>query len=663
MKLVRYILLTLFIPCMVFAADDYDTHELRGIKLISVEYREAIVEIDFYLADKGVSNVYMGVQSSKVTGGYNPVRLNVGMNRYRFALQRSHNKYHSIETGNVLVHVYQPGVSTLWKNEVDLSINWPGPEDVQNILGGETIEPGDYLSIEKVYIHREIENGQEMYKSFLMNGVPITKIEKTSGIASAPSGLSFLIGEAVDPQSAVRLLSLTLAQTDSISEVGFLQGKESSVRNRNAIYIGGFSYPYLTKLSVDQKVLFKRGDLTNDEFYTQLGKKIPTAKERLDEKYHTAYQLIDSNSRSNVREAKVLLDEIILEEPEYALAYLEIARYHMKVAKNLDQEALAKAERSILVAKGLAPENPDVRVLLGYVYTKQERYEAAEKEYESAAKQGTDNLWLQANWGLNYQRQGERDKAVEQYLLVAEAPRKHDRNDRPKKWVHRRLSGMLIAEGEYIKADKIIANYARDFPEDRCAFAEQAEVRVLYLNDPDGSINSYMNSRDRGCRKYNAVLSLAYYSKWKKQLAAGDKDDARKSFLRAEAVSPDTYELMYELARSDVMSGMIDALKKQGRDIDAVSPKGRSALVRHIINGDIAATERLLKAGADPDITDGQSGLTPLMISVFSANYDMVKLLLSYTLDVDVRFPDGQTLQAWAKSMGLEDVAKLLQDG
>lgn len=75
------------------------------------------------------------------------------------------------------------------------------------------------------------------------------------------------------------------------------------------------------------------------------------------------------------------------------------------------------------------------------------------------------------------------------------------------------------------------------------------------------------------------------------------------------------------------------------------SDSGLTALHAAVADGDAAAVERLLVAGADPNIRDhGESGNTPFMAAVLSGNVRVVAPFLDdYRTDWDKSNARGQT--------------------
>lgn len=86
-----------------------------------------------------------------------------------------------------------------------------------------------------------------------------------------------------------------------------------------------------------------------------------------------------------------------------------------------------------------------------------------------------------------------------------------------------------------------------------------------------------------------------------------------------------------------------------GVAIDALDPRGASALILAAYHGHIEAVDALLLAGADPDLADGARGNTALMGALFRGHEAVARRLLDDPrTDPDVRNGAGQTAAMFA---------------
>ena len=85
----------------------------------------------------------------------------------------------------------------------------------------------------------------------------------------------------------------------------------------------------------------------------------------------------------------------------------------------------------------------------------------------------------------------------------------------------------------------------------------------------------------------------------------------------------------------------LDLFATLGMDINAVGPKGSTALHRAVSAGRVEIVRHLLERGANPDIAD-QSGRIPLVQAADSGSSDLVKLLLPVT-----KTPERKDNEGW----------------
>ncbi|WP_456373729.1 ankyrin repeat domain-containing protein [Thiolapillus sp.] len=100
-----------------------------------------------------------------------------------------------------------------------------------------------------------------------------------------------------------------------------------------------------------------------------------------------------------------------------------------------------------------------------------------------------------------------------------------------------------------------------------------------------------------------------------------------------------------------------DLLLKAGADLDA------TALLLAAVDQDVSEREvyrYLNKHGADMNLRD-KDGDTPLLKAIHKGNHKLAKHLVSFGADVTVTDKNGKTALAIAKSLGLRDIAQLLQ--
>ena len=443
---------------------------------------------------------------------------------------------------------YQGGREPYYKSNYEFAIFWPGPEYKKGLTAGALVNVERLDEIKLIVINKYLDSSDSVIKSLLASGFPISKINTyRSPWKHAPNNIN--ISGNLSPGAVKKLLKIIAGSMDPVPSI-HIEEKSGSVDNR-VVTIGAINVVSKgLQLSGSDFDSLSDKDLLMSDFLSLLSISPQSLEEKSIALYEEAYSLLDVGNKASRLRARSLLDELIGMNPNFTKAYLEIARLHMKSNWPV---GLRDAERAILIAKDIDPGMADVRVLLGYVYTHQGRYEEAEIEYKKAEELGTSNLWLDTNWGQNFEKQGEDSKAIKHYLRVIDAPLTSDRNNRPKKWVFRNsgLLRMLIKDGQYQLADDLYGRSAEQYYYHRCELQKQAMLRVYHMQDAEGAISSYLRSKKAGCKKDSPALAMAYYGKWQQLKAGGDKKLIKSTFYQAESAATSDDELFYYLARHE----------------------------------------------------------------------------------------------------------------
>ena len=630
---------------------------VKDIRLLSVDYFEAKLEVDFY-SNEDIDRSLLGIYDPAVSRGYMPVKLSKGLNSVVVYIQRNKNKDDSIQTDQLKIVAYQGGREPYYKSKYKFTIFWPGPEYKSSLTAGKVINVDRLDEIKLVLVNKDLNSSDSVIKSLLESGFPISKINTyRSRWKHTPNNIS--ISDNLSSGTVKSLLKIISGSMDSVPSI-HMEEKASSVDNR-VVTIG-------TTNVISKGLQLSNSDFEslndNDLLMSELLSLLSISPRSLEEKsialYEEAYALLDTGNKSNRLRAKSLLDELIGLNPDFTRAYLEVARFHMK---SNWPAGLHDAERSILIAKDIDPDMADVRVLLGYVYTHQGRYEDAEKEYVKAERLGTNNLWLDANWGLNFEKQGSSSEAIKHYLRVINQVVTSDRNERPKKWVfrHSGLLPMLIADTQYKLADDLYGRSAEQYYYHNCERQKQAALRLYHMSDVDGAIASYLHSKKSGCNKDSPVLAAAYYSKWQKLKNSADKKLIKSTFRQAESTATGDDELFYSLAKSENTATIISELTALGHDINHVNPDGMTALLKSIQGKDYDAIERLLVNGADINQQTLNAYYRPVVYATYLGDIEAVKLLIKLKVDYQISLDGAENLSEFALGLGFDEISKLLQ--
>ena len=657
-------LLTLLIAMVAFCnhsfAIDFDSQGtgVYAIRVLSVDYFEALVEVDFLMMETR-ENAYVAVEAPNITTSYFPNKVQTGRTVIQVVLPRSTHQDQSITSDLLEIRAYH-GEDVFLNRNYPVKIAWPGPDAAASIMESAPLHAIDTSTVSLIHINRHLPECEELIKRMLQLGVPIEKIRKFGNATGTPSN-NILFGRAV-AFSLVRSITTTaLNNSATFSGVAIRNGEDTG---HDEVWMGGYDTPTsLHKLNRSDIETLTKGNFSEQVFHQITGYTPPQEQEVIDDLYTEAYRLLDSSRGDDIQRAKGLLDQLLSRNPNYPKAYLELARYHMKTGSSA-KNGLANAERTILIAKDIDPELADTRVLLGYVYTNQGRYEEAELEYKKAESIGTDNLWLYANWGLNFETQNKRPEAIDMYLKVLARPKTFDRNERPRYWTYQNshLFPFLIAGKRFDLADRLFQQYATEYQNYPCIWQQNANLQLYYLFDYDKAIEYYLKANQGGCERSSATLPLAYYMKWFSLSTANrDESTTKAAYRQAEALSPSDSQIMYAMAVSENTAKAIPLLLKQGKKIDFVDDEGMTAILLAVNANNIDATRVLLELGADVKKVGGQPHFVPLVFAIHNKNADMAKLLIKSGADIGYQLPDGTTLADFARLNELHDIVDIIE--
>jgi ankyrin repeat protein len=119
-----------------------------------------------------------------------------------------------------------------------------------------------------------------------------------------------------------------------------------------------------------------------------------------------------------------------------------------------------------------------------------------------------------------------------------------------------------------------------------------------------------------------------------------------------------TTALHRAVQRDDVAA--VEKLLRAGADVKAANRYGVTPLLIACTNGNVAIIERLVGAGADPD-AESPSGETPLMTAARTGKVEAIRFLLLHGADVNKKeSARGQTALMWAAAENNVDVVKAL---
>lgn len=379
----------------------------------------------------------------------------------------------------------------------------------------------------------------------------------------------------------------------------------------------------------------------------------------MDDELGIATAFLDSGGNKNLRQAKIMLEQIILEEPDNVQAYIEMARWNMK--SNWGPSGLKNAEEILDVALSIDENYANTYILRGYVYTHQGRFKEARQDFQKAETIGSDNLWLEVNHGQMYVLQGQYDKGLALYNIAIDTKRPEpSRNDRPKKAAFDFSAGLLKRLKEYHKLDILLKKRTDQFVEEGCSYADHAHLKLYHLHESRAAINLARIALERRCsqRSYtNNTYSDALIIEWLKSIESGIPDNSL--YNRAIIIDADWANKIYRLVKIQEFNSLLKLLISKKDIINSINSEDNCALSIAVLKDDATAVKDLLALGANPNLDMGHQN-TPYLTSLLTGKRATIEAFLSSGVKLEsASFPNGLSAEDLLRSRGMEDLATL----
>jgi tetratricopeptide (TPR) repeat protein len=380
----------------------------------------------------------------------------------------------------------------------------------------------------------------------------------------------------------------------------------------------------------------------------------PTKEER-DLRYAT--DAIGNGSREALREARIILERLVATNPKHALAYVELARIAMK--SNWSPEGIHHAETLLDSALKISPQNVDAKILLGYVYTHQDRFGEAEKLFTDAARSNPVNVWLWTNWGEMFDKQGKADQAIAKYREAIARPdggsRSHGARQNAYIFLLRRLEEKKDVDG----MEALYKQRIHELGPGSCYSAEYARFKLYVRGDAQGAIDLARGALELNCddAPSREILGLANYVQW----AKGSGTSSAEALNQARIFLPAGATTLYLLARSEHTAVAAEKLIKAGERIDQLDNDKMTALAHALQHDKPDAAERLVRLGARPETPVSYAEIPAALLPVMDGNVDAIRLMQRLGVDYSKLTYRGASAIDYAKQMGDDELLKLLQ--
>lgn len=238
--------------------------------------------------------------------------------------------------------------------------------------------------------------------------------------------------------------------------------------------------------------------------------------------------------------AKGKLDAELRVNPNSAWAYREYARYFIMSGATVDgnvlPEYLAQADRALQKALTLKPNFAEAYLLEGHLYRLMGRLADAKAALEKAQTLGTNDPWLQNNWGDILVEEGNFDEAAKRYNKVLNGS---NRNEKAIGHAYEGIIDCYIKTGQTDKADRTYRRAIAHDPHRAWTHGNYAAFLLCTRDDYESSVVQARQALklmdyDEG----HAVLGAALYRKWSAQIANGQQAAAAATYAEGESIDP-----------------------------------------------------------------------------------------------------------------------------
>lgn len=370
-----------------------------------------------------------------------------------------------------------------------------------------------------------------------------------------------------------------------------------------------------------------------------------------------AIDAIDNGSRETLLEARAILERLLTKNPNNDAAYIELARVAMK--SNWGPEGLHHAETLLDSALKIKPDNPNAKILLGYVYTHQDRFREAEALFVDAARSNPINLWLWTNWGEMFEKQGKIDQAIPKYREAIQRPLQSARYDGARKNAYTFLLRLLNTRNEVAELETLYQQRIREFGANSCYSADYARFKLNIRGDTQGAIELARAALNLNCNDAPSreILGLASYVQW----ARGTAPSNNEALNQARIFLPVNPNTLYLLASSEHTAIALKKLTESGERIDQTDSEKMTALGHALQMHKLDAAERLLRHGARPETLVGFEQIPVAMLPVLESDTDAVRVMQRAGVDYSKLRYHGFTAIEYAKRIGDEELLAVLQ--
>ena len=237
--------------------------------------------------------------------------------------------------------------------------------------------------------------------------------------------------------------------------------------------------------------------------------------------------------------ARTKLEAIIEQDPRYAPAYREMARYFIMSGHisylNFQPGSLEAADQSLKTAIDIDPHYAEAYVLEGHLYRLMKRSTDAKAALTKADELGAADPWLQNNWADILIDEGRFDEAAQRYRRVI------DSGTSNKKAMISAFEGLTRYYTSIDRPDEIDSLYKKQIayePDRAWTYGNYAQFLLCDRDDYDAAIfqaRQALKIMDYGVGR--ATLASSLYRKWAELALQGQPIEAARYLSEAKANS------------------------------------------------------------------------------------------------------------------------------
>ncbi|MEW5979749.1 MAG: tetratricopeptide repeat protein [Acidobacteriota bacterium] len=236
-----------------------------------------------------------------------------------------------------------------------------------------------------------------------------------------------------------------------------------------------------------------------------------------------------------------------------------------QVSTLIQQAKIQEAEQTLRLALRKRPNDLRALSLLGVTLDAQERYREAERCYISALRLMPGSMTLQNNLGNHYLARGMRDRAEVAFLQVVAANSRHPN-------ANLQLAQISLAKKQGARALRYLDNLPS--AEERTPAVKLLRARALYQAEKKSSAEELLAQLEQqsvGDSRLAFSVGMVLVD-WERF------EDAERSFNRALAAAPASFDILYNLGLAANRAGHFDraeevfdiALRQRPNDVDCL---------------------------------------------------------------------------------------------